>query len=165
MIASKTVLYIDFGYTSARQYWVENVMPAYDKFQAQPNGATAIDASIPAWHVHDWIWHEQHPGEDTQHNPGYKKFQKDLINDCSELAWIRDVADAGKHRGLGRKNAEVRRVATQTRMIRRTGGPNQVVRRIIWVTPLTVTLSDGSTLGFADVLSRVIDYRRTKHFP
>jgi hypothetical protein len=107
--------------------------------------------------VHDWIWHEEHPGEDTQNNPDYIKFRKDRFHDCPELALIRDAADAGKHRGLGRSDAEVRRVAGDRRIIRRWGGPNRVMRRVISTTPLTITLTD-STLDFSDVLSHVIDY-------
>jgi hypothetical protein len=72
------------------------------------------------------------------------------FSDCPELAWIRDVADAGKHCGLGRPTLEVREVVN-------TWPLN--------TTPLTITLDDGRTHDFADVLSRVIEYWRTKHFP
>jgi hypothetical protein len=144
-------------------------VPAYEDFKAQPNRANAINASIYAWQVHDWLWHEQHRGEDTRSNPSYRKFERDLMDACPELAWIRDVADAGKHRGLGRPNAEVSRVRTGMRLI---GGPlgsmplgaAPLGSGILETTPLSITLTDGSVHDFAAVLLRVIDYWRTTHF-
>jgi hypothetical protein len=140
-------------------------MPAYERFQTQANAANAINASIYAWQVHDWIWHEEHAGEDTQNNLDYTNFRKDRFRDCPDLALIRDVADAGKHRGLGRSDAEVRRVAGQTHIFRRITGPDRRLRRTVWTTPLLITLTDGSTQGFADVLARVIAYWRDRYFP
>jgi hypothetical protein len=147
----KTVQYVDFGFTSAREYWAEVVLPAYECFKADPSRGKAIIASFPAWHIQDWIWHEQHPGEDTRNsNKEYTQFQEKLFDDCPELTWIRDVADAGKHRGLGRSTLEVRKVIN-------TWPLN--------TTPSIIKLTDGAEHDFADVLSRVIEYWRTKHFP
>jgi hypothetical protein len=139
----KTVQYVDFGFTSAREYWGEVVLPAYECFRADPSRGKAIIASFPAWHILDWIWHELHPGEDTR-GKDYTSFQEKLINDCPELAWIRDVADAGKHRGLGRLTVEVREVRNSR--------------------PLTIKLTDGTEHEFSDVLSCVIEYWGTQHF-
>jgi len=169
MASNRTVRYVDFGITSARQFWDENVVHAYEKFQAQSNRANAICASFHAWHVHEWIWHEHHPGEDTRQNIDYKSFQTSCVNDCPELAWIRDVADAGKHRGLGRP-AEVRRVASEIQLVGYAHGtrPHGVdphgVGGIV-TNPLSITLTDGSAHDFAEVLSRVMDYWRDNHFP
>jgi hypothetical protein len=147
----KTVQYVDFGFTSAREYWAEVVLPAYECFKSDPCRGKAIIASFPAWHIQDWIWHERHPGEDTRNsNKDYTQFQENLFNDCLELTWIRDVADAGKHRGLGRSTLEVREV-------RRTFPLN--------TTPLNIKLYNGTEHDFADVLSRVIEYWGTKYFP
>jgi hypothetical protein len=168
--SNKTVVYVDFGFTSAEQFWAEVVLPAYERFKADASRANAIDASVHAWHVHYWIWHDQNRGEDTRSNPKYDNFTDKLLKGCPELAWIRDVADAGKHRGLSRRSVDVRGVTSETRIIRRRGPPLEGgagrigVRRLIWTTPLTISLSDGSTRGFADVLSRVIDDWRAKYF-
>jgi hypothetical protein len=146
------VLYIDFGFGSAREF------------------ANAIGASVHAWHVHEWIWHDQHPGENTKGNPNYKKFQKDLINNKNypELAWIRDVADAGKHRGLGRVTVDVQQVASKTRFVGplNTAPLNTMPLNHMYSvqTPLVITLTDGNVHGFAEALSRVIDYWRAHHF-
>jgi hypothetical protein len=145
----KTVQYIDFGFTSAREFWDEVVLPAYECFKANPSRGSAIIASFPAWHIQDWIWHEKHLGEDTRNNANYTRFQDKLFNDCPELPWIRDVADAGKRRGLGRSTLKVREV-------KNTWPLN--------TTPLTIKLSDGTEHDFTDSLSRVIEYWRTEYF-
>lgn len=168
MASNRTVQYVDFGITTARQYWDENVVTSFETFKNAPNRTHAINASMPAWHVHEWIWHEKYPGKDTRQNAEYRRFQGDLINACPELAWIRDVADAGKHRGLGRP-ADVQRVASEMSMVYGSGtapsgsrpsGGGLLVRR-----PLTITLTDGSNLEFEVVLSRVLEYWRANHFP
>jgi hypothetical protein len=145
----KTVHYVDFGFTSAREYWAEVVLPAYECFKADPSRGKAIIASFPAWHVQDWIWHEQHPGEDIRNSKDHTQFQEKLFDDCPELTWIRDVADAGKHRGLGRSTVEVYEVIN-------TWPLN--------TTPSIIKLNDGTEHEFADVMLRVIEYWRTKYF-
>jgi hypothetical protein len=161
-------LYIDFGFRSAREFWAELVVPAYERFKAEPIRANAISASVHAWHVQDWIWHDQHPREDTRRNPKYKKYQDDLAKDCPQLALIRDVADAGKHCGLGRQTVEVKQVASKTRFVGpfNTAQFNTMPFNHMYSvrTPLVITLTDGSVHGFAEVLSRVIDYWRAHHF-
>jgi len=145
----KAVQYVDFGFNSAQEFWDELVLPAYEDFQAAPTRRHAIMAAFAAWHIQDWIWHQQHPGEDTRNNKDYQLFQQQLFASCPELPWIHDVADAGKHRGLGRQSVEVRAV--------KSTWPRNA-------TPLTMTLDDGTQHDFADVLSRVIQYWRQKYF-
>jgi hypothetical protein len=149
-ITGRAVQYVDFGFTSAREYWTELVLPAYEDFKAEPTRRNAIMACFPAWHIQDWIWHQQHPGQDTRNNNDYQLFQQQLFADCSELQWIRDVADAGKHRGLGRQSVEVREV-------KGTWPLN--------ATSWTITLDDGTQHDFADVLERVIAFWRVNYFP
>jgi hypothetical protein len=146
----KTVRYVNFGFNSAKEYWAEVLLPAYERFNAEPSRGNAIMASFPAWHIQEWVWHQQHPGAETRNSKDYTQFHDTLFDDCPELAWIRDVADAGKHCGLGRSTLEVREAVN-------TWPLN--------TTPLTINLNDGTTHEFADVLSRVIEYWRTKHFP
>lgn len=168
MKSNRTVQYIDFGIISARQFWNGNVLPAFERFQAQPGPESAIDASVSAWHVHEWLWHEQHPGTDTRQNASYRMFQNNLFSACPELAWVRDVADAGKHRGLGRPT-QVRRVTSNTLV---HGGPvgwapvgMSPIGFVSVSTRLIITLTDGSEIEFGPVLSRVIEYWRCNHFP
>jgi len=68
---------------------------------------------------------------------------------CPELALVRDVADAGKHRGLGRADVQVREVAkTWPRNTR----------------PLTIGLDNGTEHNITDVLLHVVEYFRKIHF-
>jgi hypothetical protein len=149
--AGRAVQYVDFGFTSAREYWDEVVLPAYERFQAEPSRGNAIPASLLAWHIQEWIWHDEHPGEDTR-SKDYQPFQEKLFLDCPELQWIRDVADASKHRGLGRQKPKV-----EVREVKGTWPHN--------ATPFTMRLDDGTRHDFADVLQRVIEFWRAKYFP
>ena len=164
------VHYIDFGFKSARDFWEQVMVPAYERFQAEPSPGNAIDASVHEWQVHEWIWHERHRGQDTKDNRTvYKQFKSDLFADCPELAWIRDVGEAGKHSGLGRSPPpDVLRVTTRTRFF---GPLNTIPLNTMPLntlrsetTPLVITLTDGSEHGFCGVLSRVNEYWRKKHF-
>ena len=97
-----SVRYLDSNNTTALQMWKVIGFPAYQRFVAAPSWPTAMDAAVPAWHIHEWVWHELHPNTETRNNPDYTKFLEKLFDDRSELAWVRDIADAAKHCGLGR---------------------------------------------------------------
>jgi Resolvase, N terminal domain len=71
------------------------------------NSATSV------WHLHDWVWHDRNPGEDTYRSEKYRTYRDQLIDACPELGLLRDVADASKHKGLGR---ETKIQATEQRM-------------------------------------------------
>jgi len=165
---AKPVKYVDFGFASAREFWAEVVVPTCDRFKLEPTRANAIIASLHVWHLHEWIWHEQHPGVDTRGNSDYSDFKNALFRDCQELAWIRDVADAGKHRGLGR-SVEVSEVVSKRRLI---GSLNTAPLNTMPLnsahavtTPLLLMFENGNVCGFGDVLSRVVEYWRMKYFP
>jgi hypothetical protein len=146
-----TVLYVDFGFTSACEYWTEVAKPAYERFVNEENRGNAIAACQALWPIHDWLWHDQHPGQDTGKNrKDYEQFREQIFKNCPELAWVRDVADAGKHRGLGRRDVRVREVA-------KTWPSNML--------PLKIILDDRTEHSIADVLIRVVEYFRKTHFP
>jgi hypothetical protein len=159
----KEVKYVQFGITSAKQFWTENVMPAYEKFKAQPNSANAITASIYAWQILDWIWHDQPRVKDTRHDPDYGKFRNKCLGHLPELAWIRDVANAGKHRGLG-DDIEIRRMKSQAYFIYYPGRAGRPVGSRMWRKPLTITLNDDSEHDFAESLAHVIEYWQKNYF-
>lgn len=162
---AKTVKYVAFGIASAKQFWVEIVTPAYEKFKAEPNAANALIAAILAWQVHDWIWHDQHPNEDTHENKAiYNAFKQRLVCDCPELAWIRDVAEAAKHRGLGRPDVEIRSMESQAHFIYYPGRAGRPMGSTMWRKPFTIELDDGTEHNFAEVLSHVIDNWQNKYF-
>jgi hypothetical protein len=149
LVLGGKVLYVDFGFSSAREYWTEVAEPAHHRFVKDKTRGNAIAAFLLLWPLHDWLWHEQHPGEDTRNSRDYEQFRQQLFGNCPELAWLRDVADAGKHRGLGRSNIQVREVA-------KTWPSN--------TQPLKIVLDDGSEHNIADVLLRIVEYFRKTHF-
>ena len=141
------------------------MLPAYERFKATPNRQSAIEASILAWHVHEWIWHQQHPGEESIQ--AFRKFQAEMIEKCSALAWVRDVADASKHRGLSRPK-KVQRVERKVRVV----GPlntyalnTMPLNSMRSIATLSIVLNDGTSHRFAEALSQVINYWRDNFFP
>jgi hypothetical protein len=76
-------------------------------------------------------------------------FQQKLFQECPEIGWIRDVADASKHRRLDRSDVQVREVANNWPMN---------------TSPRSIKLEDGTVHELSDVLSRVIEYWRANYF-
>jgi hypothetical protein len=51
--SGKAVRYVDFGFTAAKEFWAEVVLPAYECFKAEPSRGKAIIAALAAWHIQD----------------------------------------------------------------------------------------------------------------
>ena len=104
------------------------------------------------WHLHDWVWHDRNPGQDSR-GTAFNSFRNGLLVACPELGWLRDVADAGKHRGLGRlpdvKGAQPQRVASLPLLL------NSVLK-------FYLVLNDGSKQDVDRVLRTAIDFWRTE---
>lgn len=96
-----TVTYIDLGLHSVGDYWTEMVIPSVKEFHANPSRLTAFQAAHSLWHLHDWEWHQRNPGQNSS-GPAFDTYRSNLLASCPELGWLRDIADGGKHRGLGR---------------------------------------------------------------
>src|SRR5205085_3430779 len=122
----KSVRYIELGVPSARAFWENIVLPNYEQLNKDPCPASVFNAAQAAWHMKDWIWHDQHRGEETRNNKEHVAFEAKLFDDCPELAWIRDVADGSKHCGLTRDSVTVRELGNA------------------W--PRAITLDDGTKL-------------------
>jgi hypothetical protein len=68
-----------------------------------------VNAAWPYWHVHEWYFWEHKPA------PKLKQFEARVLRECSELGWLRDIAEAGKHYLLHRKKdppIKVRSIST-----------------------------------------------------
>jgi hypothetical protein len=80
-----------------------------------------------------------------------------LLTDCPELGWLRDITDAGKHRGLGRlpevKGAEPHNV----------GGRNIIQLGIVYAGTLKffLVLNDESNPDMDVVLRAAVELWRT----
>ena len=99
----RQVTYIELRIDSVEGYWRELIVPNVEECVRGQTPRTVFNAAVALWHLIDWVWHEEHPDEDTRNNPIYDTYRKQLLSKCLELAWLGDIADAGKHRGLGRK--------------------------------------------------------------
>jgi hypothetical protein len=154
---------IDFGYRSVEQYWIEAVLPSFEEFKLAPDRASAIKASIRAWHILEWLWHERQPSQPLD------DFRANILKACPELAWLRDVVEGGKHRVLKRSDVTVKGVLPP--WVKVLGAFNTFAfntmtygGRVV-TGPLSIELDAGTTQSFSDVLSRVIDYWRDNYFP
>jgi hypothetical protein len=167
MVSAQNVRYIDFGYTTAEQYWCEVAWPAYERFKTAPNRRHAIEASLPAWHILDWIWHEEHHGQDTS-GDAFNEFRKNILDACPQLGWIRDVAEAGKHRGLGRQRPaiQVQKVSSRRRFSGAISGAPIGALSISGngLGRLMIVLDGDVTHDFSDVLSCVVGYWQENWF-
>ena len=159
MATNITVQYIDFGITSARDFWGEIAAPAYERFKGNYGRAAAIEASLSMWHVHEWIWHEGHPGEDTRRNQDYLSFRDSLIDQCPQLAWVRDIAEAAKHRGLGRA-PDVQQMRDQAGKIYTIGGKIMTFGGKVYTfgSGLKIVLTDESVHDVRNVLETVFAF-------
>jgi len=100
MSPGQGVTYIDFGLNSVAELWDRLIVPGVRAFVQEPSARSAFEAALSLWHLHDWVWHERHPDEDN-HGSRSNAYRTWLLAACPELGWLRDVADADKHRGFG----------------------------------------------------------------
>jgi hypothetical protein len=156
MSSNRVVTYIDTGLNSVEEYWQQIVLPDVQEFRAKSSVRALFSAALGVWHFHDWVWHDANPGQDSR-GQTFDAYRSHLLASCPELGWLRDLADAGKHRGLGRL-PEVKEAA-----------PKNVLSALYAATgvPFTqlaffVVLNDGSVLRFDDVLRTAVDYWRVE---
>ena len=111
MTSNRTVTYVDIGLNSVGEYWNALVMTGVKAFISGPTPSSVFHAAHSVWHLHDWVWHDRNPGQNSG-GQRFTDYRNDLLTACPELGWLRDIADAGKHRGMGRlpevKGAEPR---------------------------------------------------------
>jgi hypothetical protein len=163
MAKNRSVREVDFGYSTAREYWSEIVLPSYERFRENQKRYTAIEASWPAWHVHEWVWYDANPDVNPERNSAFASFREQLLNDCPELAWVRDIADAGKHRYLGR-SAEVQRVHPTSKALSIGPGMGFLATGsggiLMASAGLEIELTDGTKHYVSAVLDTVIEFWR-----
>jgi hypothetical protein len=150
-----TLTYIDLGLSSAQEFWTQVVLPDFEEYESQPCGRHAIHAAGSAWHLLEWVFREQQPAGT---NEDLGQFRKDVINkDCPELGFLRDLAEAVKHRGL-RPPGKVKEVSPDKTVEHRSTTPTDIGGVSFGVkgrSPGTIFLDDGTTRQLADVLRAV----------
>jgi hypothetical protein len=153
-----SVTYVDIGLNSIDDYWNELAVPSVREFYANPSARSAFQAANALWHLHDWVWHELNPGQDSS-GPEFIAYRNGLIAACPELAWLRDIADAGKHRGLGRSSVEVKEAVPglmpgHSMTMTGVGGGIRPV--------FTLTLNNESKQDVGATLKKAVDYWQTE---
>jgi hypothetical protein len=161
MSSNRVVTYIDMKLNSVDEYWGGIVVPSVRAFQSAPSPGSVFSGALSVWHLHDWVWHERYPGQDS-HGSAFNAYRSKLLETCPELGWLRDVADAGKHRGLGRM-PEVQGAEPQMFSLLPLGIPAGGILNFFLV------LNDGSKQNVATVLRSAIEFWRvdlkTKNLP
>ena len=159
----ETVTHVDFRFTSAAEFWNEVVLRAHSRFLGHQSRQHAIEAAWAAWHLHEWIWHDMRPSRKAS-GADYTTFRDGLLAACPQLSWMRDVADAAKHRGLGRRSAEPPALAGIGRQEGEVPSRPFGMEPANIGTPLRIHVT-GTDHDFVDALERVIGWWRTHHFP
>jgi hypothetical protein len=155
MPSDQGVTYIDFGLNSVAEYWDRLIVPSVRTFLQEPSARAAFDASLSLWHLHDWGWHERHSGEDN-HGSRFDAYRRWLLTSCPELGWLRDVADAGKHRGLGHEHV----VAAAEPHSVSGPGPTFMGVSVSGRVAYFLVMNDGSHRELAAVLPAAVEFWR-----
>jgi hypothetical protein len=105
--------FIDLGITSAAAFHCQVAEPNHNEFRRRPSTISALNAAWAYWHLYEWDFWDQHPSTLTgkQARPLLEKHGEQVIDECPELAVLRDMTDASKHRGLHRGNVKVTSVS------------------------------------------------------
>jgi hypothetical protein len=104
---------VDVGIGSAYDFFFEVVWPNYREVERNPSPISALNAAWPFWHLHEWYFWEQNPSASNDDLRRYVEHV--LLQDCPELAWLRDIAEAGKHFKLNRTNPPIKVRSISTR--------------------------------------------------
>ena len=103
---NEEVKHVDWGIPNAVSYFGVVVLPNIVMFEASPTIQFAMNAVQSLWNLHEWYWYDTHPNQNPRHKGNqatYKAFQDQLIQERPEIGHIRDLAEAAKHCGLGRR--------------------------------------------------------------
>jgi hypothetical protein len=155
MTSNKAVTYIDMGLNSVEEYWNGVLVPDVRAFQIDPSSRSLFYAARAIWHLHDWVWHEENPGQDS-HSPAFRSYRDGLLDACPELGWLRDIADASKHRGLGRQ-PEVK--GAQPKVVGMYSGLLALTQNVL---KFYLVLNDGSHQEADDAVRTTVEFWQTR---
>ena len=165
-MSPKPVKYVDFGYRSASEFWHEVGLAAYRRFLSRPSRATAIEVALHAWHILEWVWHDENPGVSSR-DPRFAKFRDDVTQELPELVWLNDIADASKHRGLGRNTPAVvvQRLGSEMSGLVDASGSYLVDASGNWLAsegPLQIELEGGNIQDVGEILAKAVDFLQSR---
>ena len=156
MASNRVVTYIDINLNSVEAYWRELVVPNAKQFQSEPSPRSLFNVASSVWHLSDWVWHDRNPGQDSR-GTAWIAFGNQILAACPQLRWLGDIADEGKHRGLGRL-PEVRVAEPQlvlNILVLAAGAPSHDQKYFL-------VLNDGSKVAFDDILREAIEFWLTE---
>jgi hypothetical protein len=91
---------VDFGPSSAGEYFGSLVIPAHQQFLRISNLENAMATARALWETVGWLWLDRNPGVDRRKAPAdAQAFDADIFRRCPDLKLFRDLADAAKHGG------------------------------------------------------------------
>lgn len=149
---------VDLGYTGASDFWTKNVLPAYKRYQEARDSPTALDVSIHLWHLREWVWHDPNCGQQRKQGINAEAFYANLRNDCLALGWLRDIANAGKHRVLN-KPTKVQRAFQAPNIVTFGGDPLTFNGEpVSFGNTLEIELDDGTRQSVCDAIFSVVKF-------
>jgi hypothetical protein len=97
----------------AKSFFERFALPNVRDFEASPaNERLGLNAALMLGHMCEWYWYDSHPDKNPR-CPDYNDgFLPGLYRECPELKWLADIAEATKHRGIGRGTHSITRVST-----------------------------------------------------
>jgi hypothetical protein len=156
----KAGVLVEIGIDSASDFFRRVAWPNHVAFDLQPSNITALNAAWAYWHLHEWdFWDHQDPTLNRKDaRDRLEEHREQVVNDCRELRWLRDITDAWKHRRLHRETVKVRSISPHT-----VGG---IGTRPIATQPIATLMTrivvdvDGVTHDLKTVLHKASSYWR-----
>lgn len=157
MPSNRVVTYIDIKLNSIEEYWSELVVANVKVFRGEPSPRSLFNAAHSIWHLHDWVWHDRNPGKDSR-GAAFDNYRNGLLTACPELGWLRDIADAGKHRGLGRRGVQI--AGAEPRLVHGFYVPAIDITESRW--RYCLVLNDDTQQDVEPVLRKAIEFWRSE---
>ena len=99
---------VDIGLGTAYDFFFEIASPNHREFARNPSARlAALNAAWPLWHMCEWYVWDHHPREAEIRRTRDAYIDQNLLPECRELGWLRDIAEAGKHFKLGRDRVTI----------------------------------------------------------
>jgi hypothetical protein len=107
---------VEIGIDSASDFFRKVAWSNHVAFDRQPSTIAALNAAWAYWHLHEWdFWEHQDPKLPRKKaSDRLEEHAKQIVDDCRELGWLRDMTDAWKHRRLHRPTVKVRSISPHT---------------------------------------------------
>lgn len=140
---------------SARDFFEEVTVPAYDRFMREPSTfLTTYSLAYGLFHLHEWLWHYKKAEIQAKFGTSITtagKFWKHVVEaQVSDAGLIRDMHNAAKHVEITRDPSTTMLHSANTHIVFSSVGGNG-----------SVTLDEGGREAlFDDLATRLMDFWR-----